>query len=149
MIHGQNDKGVVVLKPQSLATTATATGNIDTIGHDVCDIDITLDSAASTTNNPAVLKLSSSDDTVVTNFADITEFVGDGAGGFTIPNADAANPQLVRMSVNLLKNRKRFLKLALTPAGATQLVGASARLSRAENSPRTAALAGLAAHVIG
>lgn len=149
MIHGANDKGVVVLKPQSVATTATATGNIDTIGFKRVSIDVLLDSAADTTNNPAVLKLSESDDTVASNFADITGFVGDGAGGFTVPAADTQTPQIVRFNVDLNTNRKRYLKLSLKPAGAAQLVAASARLSRAAEVPDTDAEMGCAEVVNG
>jgi hypothetical protein len=132
MLRGANDKGVIVLKPQSVATTATATGLIDTLGYSFCQLDVLLDSAAAVSSNPAVLKLSESDDTVVTNFADIAAFVGGGAGGFTVPDASTDTPQIVRMNVDLRKPRKRYLKTTLTPAGAAQLVAASARLSRAD-----------------
>ena len=149
MIHGANDKGVIALKPQSVATNATATGNIDTRGYDFCQLDILLDSAAAVSSNPAVLKLAESDDTVVTNFADITAFVGDGTGGFTVPNADTETPQIVRMNVDLRKNRKRYLRLSATPAGAAQLLAATARLGRGEEIATVAAGMGLAALVNG
>ncbi len=147
MIRGSTDKSISVLKAQSVATTATVTGNIDTKGYSHVSLDIQLDSAAAVSSNPAVLKLSDSDDTVVTNFADIVAGVGDGTDGFTIPDAHVTVPQVLRMEVDLLKNRKRYLKLTLTPAGAAQLVAAVARLSRAEEALGTAADMGVAALV--
>jgi len=133
MMPLQNTATKVAIKPQSLATTATATGNVDTLGYEEAAIDVALDSQAAASSNPAVLKISESDDTVVTNFADITALVGDGVGGFTIPNADTSDPQNIRLNVDL-RARKRWLKVTLTPAGTTQLVGVSATLGKAKNS---------------
>ena len=148
MIHSFFEKSVVVLKPQSLATSATATGNIDTKNCRQVTLDVMLDSAGAVSSNPPTLKISESADTVTTNFADITAFVGDGVGGFTIPDADTASPQIIRFNIDT-KNRKRYLKLTLTPAGATQLVGAVARLGRKEQTPITASGLGVAALVSG
>ena len=126
--------------PVSTATTATATGNIDTIGYDEVKVVVLLDTQASTTSNPATLKLSESDDTVVTNFANVTQFVGDATDGFTIPNAVTSVGQVVEMNIDCRK-RKRYLKVSITPAGAAQVVGAVAIMGKAENSTLSAALA--------
>jgi len=149
VIYSQNVKTVVPFAPASTATNATAAGNIDTLGYDYCSVDVILDSAGATSSNPAVLKLTECDTTVVSSFVAITAFTGDNtSGGFTIPAADTANPQCVKLNVDC-RGRKRYLKLSVTPAGAAQIVGAVANLSRAELSPTTDALAGCAEIVNG
>ena len=129
----QLTSGVAVIKPQSVATTATVTGNIDTLGYEEVKVCVLLDSSASTSNNPSTLKLSESDDTVVTNFADITGFEGDATDGFTIPAVSASLPTVVDLAVDC-RARKRYLKLTLTPGGATMIVGATAVLGKAKES---------------
>ena len=135
MIHAQNNKPLAVLAPASVATNATATANIDTLGYDYATIDVLLDSSASTTNNPAVLQIAESDDTVVTNFATFTGSVGD--TDFTIPAVSATLPTVVRLNVDC-RARKRYLRLSLTTAGAAMIVGATASLSRADEAVTSA-----------
>ena len=129
----QITKSVAVIKPQSVASNATATGTIDRLGYEEVKVNVLLDSAASTTSNPSVLKMSESDDTEATNFADITGFVGDATDGFTIPAVSATLPTSVSLAVDC-RARKRYLKLTLTPGGAAQLVGATAELGKAKES---------------
>jgi hypothetical protein len=147
MIYAQNEKHGVVFKPQSVATNATASGRIDTLGYAYCSIDIALDSAAAASSNPATCKLSESDDTTTT-VTDITAFVGDGTGGFTIPDADTSNPQFYRFNVDL-RGRKRYLTLKLTPAGAAQQACATYHLSRAEEAAINTTKANVAVLVNG
>ncbi len=148
MIHSFAQKSVVVIKPASVATNATSTGNIDRLGYDYAAIDIVLDSQSSTTSKPAVLKLSESDDTVATNFADITAFTGGtSTGNFTIPNASAA-ANIVRMNVDC-RARKRYLKVSLTPGDAAQIACVTANLSRGKDAPLTATEHGVSALVTG
>lgn len=142
----QNTGAVAVIAPASTATNATASGNVDTLGYDEVKVCVLLDSAAAVTSNPSVLKLSESDDTVVTNFADVTGFVGDATDGFTVPAADTDDPQVVELNVDT-RARKRYLKVSVTPAGAAQIVGAVAVLGKAEDS--TSAGAEAAASVSG
>jgi len=136
----QNTGAVAVIAPASTATNATASGNVDTLGYDEVKVCVLLDSAAATSSNPSVLKLSESDDTVVTNFADITGFVGDATDGFTVPAADTDDPQVVELNVDA-RARKRYLKVSVTPAGAAQIVGAVAVLGKAEDSTSAGAKA--------
>ncbi len=129
MIGTQDDKGLIVIAYGSIATSATTTAQIDTLGYDYCTVDIMFDSSATASNNPRTITLAENDTTVVTDFADITEFVGDTA--FTIPDM-AATAQLVRFNVDL-RGRKRFLELSLAAsADAAALMGANAHLSRGE-----------------
>lgn len=148
MIFSQLTKSGILIKPQSLATTATATGQVDTYGWNYLTVTWSLDSAAAVSSNPATLKLSE-DNATTTTTNDIAAFVGDGVGGFTVPNASTDTPQVLKMCVDLTKARKRYITGHLTPAGATQLVGATYELSRGDLSPRNASEAGCAALVIG
>lgn len=134
---GQNAKKVLVLNQASTTNGATASGNIDTLGYDYVNLDVIMTTSNDATNNPSVLKLSESDDTVVTNFADITEFVGDGTGGFTIPSAITAATSIdgpyATFNVNC-RGRKRYLKLSVSPV-TTQSITAIAQLGRAHEEP--------------
>lgn len=146
MMPLQNTATKIAIKPTSSAAGATNSGYVDTLGYDEAAVDVSLDTQAAVSSNPSVLKLSHSDITDATGFADITGFVGDATDGFVIPNADTANPQIVRLNVDL-RARKRYLKVTVTPAGATQLIAAVVTLGKADNT--TVARAQMAAVVDG
>jgi hypothetical protein len=124
--------GAALIKPQSVASTATVTGVLDTLGYDEVKVCVLLDSAATTSDNPSTLKLSESDD--LTTYADITGLEGDATDGFTIPLVSGTLPTVVDLNVDC-RARKRYLKLTLTPGEATMIVGATAVLGKAEQSP--------------
>jgi hypothetical protein len=128
----QNTATKVAIKPQSVTAGATASGYVDTLGFEEAAVDVALDSEASTTSNPSVLKLSESATTDASNFSDVTGFVGDATDGFTIVAADTENPQVVRLNVDL-RARKRYLKVTVSPT-ATQLLGANVVLGKAKDS---------------
>jgi len=149
MIHDQYQKSVYMLNVASVATTATATGWVDTLGYEYCSIDALLDSAAAVSSNPAVLKLSESKVTNVTSDTDLAVFTGDDTtDGFTIPDADTDSAQIVRFNVDL-RTRERYLFIHITPAGAAQIVGAVARLSRAKEMTAGTSSPSVAAVVTG
>lgn len=130
-------KAAVVINDSGVTNGETATGNIDTLGYDWLKLDVMMTTSDDTTNNPSVLKLTESDDTVVSNFAAITKFTGDGAGGFTIPNAVTAGNWIASFNVDL-RGRKRYLKLSVTPI-TTQGVHAIANLGLGDEAPVSAA----------
>lgn len=132
MMPMQNSATLVAIKPQSVATNATATGQVDCRGYQDAAVDFVLDSQASTTSKPAVMKLQDSDTTDATNFADITDFVGGGAGGFTIPNAQAA-ANVQRLNVDL-RRRKRYLRALFTAGDAAQIAAVVMTLAKPDNS---------------
>lgn len=138
-------KTVVAINQASTTNGATATGNIDTLGFGFARVDVHMTTSNDATNNPSVLKISESDDTVVTNFADITEAVGDGTGGFTIPAAVTAGSWTTAFDIDL-RGRKRYLKVSVTPL-TTQNICAVAHLSRGKSSPADATAAGVNALV--
>lgn len=142
----QNTATFVAIKPQSVTSGATASVYVDCLGYSEAAVDVLLDSQASTTSNPSVLKLSEADVTNSSSFADITAFVGDGASGFVVPAAGSAAPTVVRLNVDLRK-RKRYLKVTVSPDGATQLIGAAVTLGKAGDS--TLARAGMSLVVDG
>ena len=140
-------KQVIAINGASTTNGATASGNIDTLGFDHVSIDVTTTTSNAATNNPSVLKLSESDDTVVTNFGDITAFVGDGVGGFTIPASVTTGVWGVKLNLDL-RAKKRYLKVTVSPL-TTQVISAVANLSRGDTSPVDAAGAGVKALVEG
>lgn len=132
-------KADVFLNTTSATNGETVTANLDTLGFDFVSIDLISTTSNNATNNPSVLKLSEADTTDATNFSDITAFVGDGAGGFTVPSwfTQTADRQVVKFNVDL-RHRKRYLKLTITPI-TTQSFTALANLHRGELSPVSAA----------
>jgi len=138
-------KQVIAINQASTTNAATASGNIDTLGYRYAIIDVITTTSNDVTNNPSVLKVSESDDTVVSNFADITELVGDGTGGFTIPNAVTQGNWGVKMNVDL-RGRKRYLKVSVSPV-TTQTITALANLAKGEDAPIDATGAGVDALV--
>ncbi len=126
-------KQVIAINQASTTNAATASGNIDTLGFDYVTIDVITTTSNVVSNNPSVLKLAESDDTVVTNFADIAEFVGDGASGFTIPDSVTSGNWGMKFNVDC-RARKRYLKLSVSPL-TTQVIAAIANLSKAETAP--------------
>jgi len=140
-------KAVHMLAPTSVTAAGTATGSVDTLGFDRVSIDVIQATADAVSNNLSVCKLSESDTTDATNYSDITKFVGDGAGGFTIPNASTAAHQLYKFNLDV-RARKRYLKITMSPL-TTQILQAVANLSRAEQLPVTATDAGVALLVEG
>jgi len=146
MIHAQNTKKVMVIKPVSVATNATQTGRVDTLDFDYCSIDLILDSAAAVSSNPAVCKISEADVTNTSSFVTVSGFVGD--TDWTIPDASTDTPQVVSFDIDC-RPRKRYLQLAITSAGAAQLVAAVGTLSRAHEAPSTTTEAGVIARIQG
>jgi hypothetical protein len=141
MIHAQNAKKVLPIFQSSTTAAGTASGNIDTLGYDYLSLDVLLPTADVVSNKPTVLKLSESDDTVVTNFASVSGFVG--GTDFTIPNAITAATSITQPYATLnvdLKGRKRYLKISVSPA-TTQVVNAVGQLTRAEQTPSTSSQA--------
>lgn len=138
MIHGQNTRKLVVIKQEVATNGATLTSDtIDTLDYDYLTLDLIATTSNNATNNPATLKLQEADVNAATSFADITTMVGDGVGGFTIPNSPTATTTapFSEMNVNL-NGRKRFLRLLVSPV-TTQTFTALATLSRPREMPNS------------
>lgn len=105
-------KTVVTMCGTGVTNGATVTANIDTLGCDYAEIDVILGTANTTSNKPSTLKLAECDTTVVTDFANITGYVG--GTDFTVVAADTANPNIYRFNIDC-RHRKRYLKVTVTP----------------------------------
>lgn len=129
----QKEKQTILIAPQACTNGATVTANLDTKGHEAVDITLQIGAFDGGTSgvSPLVCKLSESDDTVVTNFADVT--------GASAASAITASGN-VRFNVNL-KPRKRYLKLTFSPATASTnsstVVSAIARFDRSKEAPES------------
>lgn len=141
MIHSQNDK-VVGSVPTAVGTSAV-TLTIDTRGYDHASVTVMRASNASTAF-ASVLKVEESDDNV--SYSNVSGLVG--GTDFTIPAvSDTASAAIVKLDVDT-KAKKRYLKVTATPAVSVNTV-VTARLSRGEESPVTAADAGVIGWVKG
>lgn len=138
----------------ALTNGATGTSaNIDTLGFDFVSIDVsaTTQSASTQAGSPSTLKLQESDTTVVTSFADCVGFRG---GSATATNVDFLVPIGKTSGVNAYKfnvdcrGRKRYLNVVLAPT-TTQTFYVTANGFRGEQSPSTAAKAGVLALIEG
>lgn len=141
MLQLQNLKHVSVLQG-SYTNGATATGTVDTLGFDSVLVSVTVATSDSTSNNPSVFVVGEGDTS--TAFTNITAAVGDTA--WTIPNADTANPQVFAFHVKTGGARKRYLKLSISPT-TTQIISATALLSRADELPNSTTEQGVVAAV--
>lgn len=131
----------------SPTSSQTATANVDTLGFDDALVVVTLGTTNVVSNVPTVLKLAECDTTVVSSFSDITEFVGGGTGGFTIPtNMYTSAENKVAFKVDL-RGKKRYLRLSVTPATA-QSVNCVTILGRPRQPVSTATERGTLAFVV-
>jgi hypothetical protein len=146
MIHGQNDREVILICDGDVTAAETATGLVDTLGYDQCVISVYATTADDPTSNFSKLTLSEGQDT--SNWTAIADFTGDDTtDGFTIAVADSSNPQVIaQLSVDL-KKRERYLLLTLTPTVA-QGIAAVARLSLGDETPVGATALGVAVQKI-
>jgi hypothetical protein len=121
--------------------------NIDLLGVDFVTIDIsaTTQSASTQAGSPSVLKLQESDTTVASTFADCVGFRG---GSATATNVDfivavgkTTGVNAYKMNVDA-RGRKRYVNVVASPT-TTQTFEVTANGFRAEQSPSTAAKAGV------
>jgi len=138
----------------ALTNGATGTSaNIDLLGVDFVTIDVaaTTQSASTQAGSPSVLKIQESDTTVVTSFADVVGFRG---GSATATNVDfvvgigkTSGSNQYKFNLDA-RARKRYLNVVVTPT-TTQTFYVTANGFRAEQSPSTAAKAGVLSLIEG
>lgn len=141
-------KTIMRLVATQATAGATTTSLIDRLSYDYAVIDIGLQALEATTA-PAVVKLQESVDTNVSNFADVTGFVG--GTSFTIPTAvrtlGANNPTTIRMNVDC-RARKRYLRTVFS-VGTHGAIIQNCALHNGDNGPFTATDAGVDVLVSG
>lgn len=117
MVGLQNAKYAVVLKQQAATNGATLTSdNIDCLGSGHVTLIIHATTSDNATNNPATLKVQTSDTTDATNFADIAALVGDGASGFTIPNSPTSTTTAPFAVLGVdCRDKSRYLRVLVSP----------------------------------
>jgi len=137
MIHAQNVKYVRLLNPQSVGTSATVSATVNCVGFRYAEV--TLELGTQTASNvDTTMTVTESDGTTYVTNSDLT---------MTTVAPDTSNGQTYTWYLDLRK-RKKNLKITYEAVGAARLAAASARLSRAEQAPTTAALRGVTAQVI-
>lgn len=117
----------LLIAPKAQTNSATTTANLDTKGAGYATIRVPFKSELNTNAVGPTLVLSHSDDTVVTNFATLD----------TQTAIDLTAAREVLYGVDL-RGKKRYLRLAVTTATATNddiTFAAVATLSKLENGP--------------
>jgi hypothetical protein len=147
MIYNQTFKYEASITKTSVTNAATASASIDTLGYDYATIVWILPTTNVVSNNASVWRLLECDTTVVTNHTAVTAFVGDGTGGFTIPNGVTSGSQLGVWNVDL-RGRERWLRLEYSPL-TTQIIEAVTILGWGDEMPDTTTEAGVAVLVNG
>jgi hypothetical protein len=147
MIHSQNARYQIFICDGDVTAGETATGYIDTLGYDYCNISVCATTSNDTTNDFTTLTLSEGQTTAA--WTAIAAFTGDDTtDGFTIAAADTSNPQVVAvMNVDLTK-RERYLYLAISPL-TSQAICAMGQLLYADETPTTATNLGVGVQVVG
>ncbi len=141
-------KFTVPIEGISGSTGTTIFGYVDAVGFDFMSIDILLTDNGADSDTPTVFKLGESTTTDLTNATDITKFVGDGVGGWTIPVSVASNAaSLWKFDVDT-RPYERYLFLEIVPRTALTC-WAFANVHRGERQPATIAEAGVVALVQG
>jgi hypothetical protein len=129
MIHPLSHKLVVMLPSASQTNSATRTANLDTIGADYALITLNIASALNTNQVAPTLSISEADATsVASNFVTFNSNLN------TIAAATLASGGARHLAIDL-RSRKRYLRLSLTTATATNdniTMGAVATLARLE-----------------
>jgi hypothetical protein len=136
MIHAQNSRAVVAIKPVSIGTTAV-TGIVDTLGYEYVQLLTTLDTAATTVT---ITDFTLSEGDTTSAFTAIAAFTGGTeTGNFTLPVGPGTDgdPQIGVIEISKAQYPKRYLKLSLANSAA-RLSSATALLSRGATTPVSA-----------
>lgn len=134
MIHSQAKTLHLLLASASQTNSATRTANLDCAGASYAEIVMNFASAINTNAVGPTIQLLESDNTTATNFATFNSDFN--ATGLSITDAKVRSYQLD------LRGRKRYLRLSVTTATATNdnvTMGAHAFLTRKSQEPASEA----------
>jgi hypothetical protein len=122
----------------AVASSATHSHTIDTLGCDYASIDVVFSTfTGSTSSYASVLKVRESDEANA-NFADVSGMAVTSAGAGA---QSGDNGAVARFNVDM-RGRKRYLRVVATP-GAAATIASVARLSKVEDMPINATGAGV------
>ena len=143
MLHLASTKTVAKIGTGDTTTSQTATHTIDTLGYGYASIDVVFEPAAATTDAICTALKVEESDASGSGYANVTELVGNGTGGFAIPTSGSktADSNVVRLNVDL-RGHKRYLRVSATPVAAS-VVATVVRLGRAEVGPVSASDSGV------
>lgn len=131
-----------LLPAKSYTNAGTAKSQFSRDGYDYAKVMIHFGALATNADVPTVMKISESDDTVVTNAVAIVALTGgtqtSTSVGFVIPATAVLGESVVELNIDLRK-RKRYLMLDITSGTTTVVFGAIVELGRAKQSPDTTA----------
>lgn len=149
MNHLESTRTVASIGTADTATNATFSHVIDTLGYDYASVDVVLEANSATTDAFArALSLQQSDNNADTAYAGITEFVGGGSGGFTIPTTSLSSASnIARFNLDL-RGRRRYLRVRATPQ-ASSVVCSVVRLGKADVGPANASEVGVGVVISG
>ena len=143
MMYLQNIKVVQMVEPTAVATNADTSGAVDCYGFAEAAIAVM---PTGTTNLPTTMKLQESAITDATGYADITGFIGGTSDSFVFTALTSNAPNVALANLDL-RRRKRYIRVVLRAATATQTITAVAVLGKAKSS--TLARAGMKATAAG
>jgi hypothetical protein len=143
MLHLASSKTVAKIGTGDTTTSQTATHTIDTLGFAYASIDVVFEPAAATTDAICTALKVEESDASASGYANVTELVGNGVGGFAIPTSGSrtADSNVVRLNLDL-RGHKRYLRVSATPVAAS-VVATVVRLGRGEAGPSSASDSGV------
>lgn len=138
-MHANKPRFVFGTLGSGVTAAATVTANIDRLGYNSLTLGVFMGTANVVSNNPSTLKLAQSDITDATGFSDITAFVGDGVGGFVIPNSNTSIEHAIALFHVDCRAKKRYLKLSVSPLTTQSIAFAGVLGDAEENADRSVA----------
>jgi hypothetical protein len=156
MIHSQYAKEVVLAGPATIASGATASVRLDTLGYKYCVIDAIGPIASSTTTTTnqrfSVLFVAQSDSTTyavsnaISSFTGTTNTVTAATAQFLIvPNGDTSVGSVTKFGIDLRNNRGRYLFVVYQGNSSHSTATIKAQLFKGDSSPNTDTTRGVAA----
>ncbi len=154
MIHAQNEKEYMLTGPGTTATNATGSNYVDTLGFGYATIEVMAPAATATNSSAKFIALALTEGDTTSSFAAFGAFTGTtnstaAATEFVLPVWNNTSVGSVHKFFIDLRGRKRYIKVAYTPAASHTTICAKATLSRSAIMPDTDTERGVAVSVIG
>lgn len=156
MIQSNYAKELVLVGPGTIASNATASARIDTLGFKYCEIIAVGPIASSTTSTTnhrfSALYVSQGDSTAVSSATAIAAFTGTTntvtaatAQFLIVPNADTSVGSAVKLGINLQNNRGRYLFVTYNGNSSHSTVCITAKLMQGDQGANTDSERGVSA----